>query len=58
MVSGATPLGIPEQEARRILSILMREMSVKQAATVAADILGESKNRLYKLALEMKEIPD
>ena len=58
MVSGATPLGIPEQEARRILSILMREMSLKQAAAVAADILGESKNRLYKLALEMKEIPD
>lgn len=57
MVSGATPLGIPEQEARRILSILMREMSLKQAAAVAADILGESKNRLYKLALEMKEIP-
>ncbi|WP_394780174.1 16S rRNA (cytidine(1402)-2'-O)-methyltransferase [Undibacterium sp.] len=44
-----------QQEARRILGILLEECSVKQAAALAAQITGQKKNALYQLALEMKE---
>ncbi len=43
-----------QQEARRVLSILLEELSVKQAASLAAQITGQKKNGLYQLALEMK----
>ncbi|MDE2427523.1 MAG: 16S rRNA (cytidine(1402)-2'-O)-methyltransferase [Burkholderiales bacterium] len=43
-----------EQESRRVLSILLEECSVKQAASLAAQITGFKKNALYQLALEMK----
>ncbi|GGC87934.1 ribosomal RNA small subunit methyltransferase I [Undibacterium terreum] len=43
------------QEARRILGILLEECSLKQAASLAAQITGQKKNALYQLALEMKE---
>lgn len=42
-------------ETHRILSILMSECSVKQAATLTAKITGEKKNTLYELALQLKE---
>jgi len=41
-------------ETERILSILLSECSVKQAATLAAQITGQKKNALYDLALRMK----
>ncbi|MCH8621121.1 16S rRNA (cytidine(1402)-2'-O)-methyltransferase [Undibacterium sp. TS12] len=41
-------------EARRVLSILLEECSVKQAASLAAQLTGQKKNALYQLALEMK----
>ncbi|HTD07094.1 16S rRNA (cytidine(1402)-2'-O)-methyltransferase [Undibacterium sp.] len=47
-----------QQEARRILGILLEECSVKQAASLAAQITGQKKNALYQLALEMKEAGD
>jgi len=37
-----------------VLSILLEELSVKQAASLAAQITGQKKNGLYQLALEMK----
>lgn len=40
-------------ETERILGILARELPLKQAAVLAAEITGEKKNRLYDLALEM-----
>lgn len=43
-----------EQEAQRILTILLEECSVKQAATLAARITGRKKNALYEQALKMK----
>lgn len=43
-----------EQEARRVLSILLEECSVKQAAALAAQLTGQKKNALYQLALSMK----
>ena len=50
---------IPDQnddllEATRILSILLKECSVKQAASLAAQITGQKKNALYDLALILK----
>ncbi len=42
-------------EARRVLNILLTELSVKQAAALAAQITGQKKNALYQLALTMKE---
>jgi 16S rRNA (cytidine1402-2'-O)-methyltransferase len=41
-------------EAERILSILLAECSVKQAAALAAQITGQKKNALYERALQMK----
>lgn len=41
-------------EAERILAILLTECSVKQAATLAAQITGRKKNALYERALQMK----
>jgi 16S rRNA (cytidine1402-2'-O)-methyltransferase len=41
-------------EAKRILSILLKECSVKQAASLAAQITGQKKNALYDLALTLK----
>jgi 16S rRNA (cytidine1402-2'-O)-methyltransferase len=43
-----------EAEAERILNILLAECSVKQAASLAAQITGGKKNALYQRALEIK----
>jgi 16S rRNA (cytidine1402-2'-O)-methyltransferase len=40
-------------EAERILTILLAELPVSQAAALAARISGQKKNALYKRALEM-----
>lgn len=40
-----------DPEARRVLDILRRELPVKQAAALAAEITGARKNALYQLAL-------
>lgn len=44
-----------QQEAERILAILLEECPVKQAASLAARLTGQKKNALYQLALEMKQ---
>lgn len=44
-----------EQEMKRVLSILLEDLPVKQAAAIAAKLTGEKKNHLYKLALEMQQ---
>lgn len=41
-------------DAKRVLQILLQELSVKQAANLAAQITGKKKNALYQIALEMK----
>ena len=41
-------------EAERILTILLAECSVKQAASLAAQITGHKKNALYERALQIK----
>lgn len=42
-------------EALKILKILLKELPLKQAAALAAEITGEKKNALYKQALAMHE---
>lgn len=41
-------------EARRTLETLLRELPLKQAVKLAADISGAKKNALYELALTLK----
>ncbi len=43
-----------EVEAKRVLNILLAACSVKQAASLAAEITGQKKNALYAMALKMK----
>src|SRR5574337_1152443 len=42
-------------DQKQVLEILLQELPVKQAASLAAKILHASKNELYQLALELKK---
>lgn len=44
-----------DDEARRVLDILLEELPLKQAAHLAARLTGGRKNALYDLALKMKQ---
>ena len=44
-----------DAESERILLILLKDLPVKQAAALAANITGLKKNALYQFALELKE---
>ncbi|TQK05449.1 16S rRNA (cytidine(1402)-2'-O)-methyltransferase [Herbaspirillum sp. SJZ107] len=55
LVEGATQdTDAGDTEAERILNILLAECSVKQAASLAAQITGKKKNALYERALQIK----
>lgn len=43
-------------EAERVLKALLAELPTKQAAKLAAEITGVSKNELYQRALEFKDV--
>ncbi len=44
-----------DAESERILLILLKDLPVKQAASLAANITGLKKNALYQFALEIKD---
>ncbi|MDT8427708.1 MAG: 16S rRNA (cytidine(1402)-2'-O)-methyltransferase [Pseudomonadales bacterium] len=46
-----------DDEAHRILTLLLEELPVKQAAAMAARITGQRKNQLYRQALAMQTGP-
>lgn len=54
LVSGAEVAAAGDEEARRVLEILVRELPVSQAARLAAEISGGKKKALYDLALQLK----
>lgn len=55
LLGGATAAVAAEAvEADRVLRILLAECSVKQAATLAAQLTGQKKNALYEQALAIK----
>jgi 16S rRNA (cytidine1402-2'-O)-methyltransferase len=43
-----------DAEAERILTLLVAELPLKQAAALTAQITGRKKNALYERALQMK----
>lgn len=56
ILSGAEPPKDAElsEQARSTLQLLMHELPLKQAVRLTAEISGESKNRLYSLALSLQ----
>lgn len=56
VIAGAEPQDSDtlSPNAQRTLEILLAELSVKQAAAIAAKITGLKKNRLYEVALNMR----
>jgi len=56
LVEGAhETVGTQDAEAERVLSILLKELPVSKAASLASRITGAKKNLLYERALKMKE---
>jgi 16S rRNA (cytidine1402-2'-O)-methyltransferase len=57
LVIGAAPVVVEDSmaEAPRVLEILLEELPLKQAASLAARITGARKNALYELALTLKQ---
>ena len=56
IVSGAQPeVAQDESEHKRVLGLLLEELPVSRAASLAARLTGAKKNALYELALSMKQ---
>lgn len=57
LVEGAPEQETDSTEVDRVLGVLLEQCPVKQAATLAAQILGMKKNALYDRALALKKAP-
>lgn len=55
MVHGASADTSDELESVRVLKILLRSLSVKEAVAAAAKIMNGNKNRLYRLAVAIND---
>lgn len=56
LIEGAADAAsVDEQEMSRLLALLLPELPVKKAATIAAAISGGSKNQAYQLALKLQQ---
>lgn len=51
----STVTDIDEAEQLRVLNILLKEMPLKQAASITASILGIKKNKAYDMALKLQQ---
>lgn len=61
LVAGAPEAAQDEEmptEALRVLQILLRDLPVKQASSLAAEITGANRKRLYQAALELRAEQD
>ena len=54
VVDGAPEIVADDAPLADLLTILLDEVPLKQAASIAARISGESRNRLYQLALSLQ----
>lgn len=55
ILQGNTHQAVDDDEAARVLQILLQKVSVRDASNLAAKILGDNKNRLYQLALTLSK---
>jgi len=56
VVSGAEPTSTTEEaNVKHVLSVLLRELPLKQAVQLTCDITDASANATYDLALILKE---
>jgi len=55
LVAGAPIVKQENQDQERVLTLLMQELPLKQAAALAAKICGAKRNELYQKALEIKD---
>ncbi len=53
LILPALPIESSDQEDERLLSILLKELPLKQAVKIAAELSSTNKNILYKKALEL-----
>jgi len=54
LVEGALAAAAPDADAaQRVLAVLMRELSLKQAVKLTVDLTGSRKNEVYEMALRM-----
>jgi 16S rRNA (cytidine1402-2'-O)-methyltransferase len=54
LVLHAQPVERKTGEGERVLALLLKELPVKGAVKLAAEISGQSRNELYEIALRMK----
>ena len=55
LVLHAAPEAPQGDEGRRVLALLLKELPVKSAVKLAAEITGAPRNELYEAALRMKD---
>lgn len=57
LIEGTQTIAADQQQIIHTLKLLMAEIPLKKAAEITAQLTGESKNRVYELALKLKDMP-